>query len=242
MSAAEAIRPTGTITDFRCCHATGRKPISALTETTRLSSSQLTANCATNAITTRARSDSGVGAVERHDQQAGEAAADREHRRVVRHADHRPVVDQVRDHQRPDPDERADLPAEEHHGRDREDDAERDAARVVLVDRHRVALGDENDEEERRDADQTGRIARRRRELVARDDDDCEARSPDGREHREKASRKSPPRAHRFVSLRPSRLPLPAGPAPPEVGCKHGRCRQDHRKARIPLQHEFLRN
>ena len=113
------------------------------------------------------------------------------------------MADQVRDRRPAGGDDDARLPAEEHGRRDREDEAERDAAGVHALDGHGKTLGKNHAEEEPRDRQAVGGRVRHLRVGHARRHNRRDPRQSDGGHERENSRRYgggllSPPRHGRW--------------------------------------------
>ena len=118
------------------------------------------------------------------DRQSCEGGGASEDGRVVRHADDRAVLEQLRE--RPDRgQERARFPAEQHGGRDDEDVEERNAACVCALDRNGKPLREHRRSEKSREPEQiTARVRLTRKRNCGPGKRDC-ARSADRHQHGE---------------------------------------------------------
>ncbi len=97
------------------------------------------------------------------DREPGGERREREHRAVVGDTQRRTAPDEMRHRRSAGRDQHTGLPAEEEDPRDREDEAERDSARVHSLDRHRESFRQHHADEETHDReDVAGRMCGRR--------------------------------------------------------------------------------
>ena len=113
----------------------------------------------------------GLVALDRRDHEPRADRGDCEGKRVVGDPHRWAAVEDLHHGRGREDDEHAGCPAEEHDRRQAEDEGERDAVSVEVVDGHRKPVGEQRGGEERRDAREIGGALRRRRERRRRGDE-----------------------------------------------------------------------
>ena len=126
----------------------------------------------------------GCVVADRGDHEPRRCRGQRERGRVVRDPDRRTAIEEVHDRRGCRDDEHPGGPAEENDRREPEDERQRDAVRVEVVDRHGEAVGEDRGAEEGRETGKDRQAVRCAGERDCRGDDCGQTRQADRRDQR----------------------------------------------------------